>query len=1299
MLVYSVTMKRGRTEVTTKLNNYYQGGKDLVIFGNKQDGSAGLEIYRDAYGGMTMGPNSQIMDDIKNIQNLDLMQAYKGQSFLMPSKFIPASIINARNIPLISRFCAIWPTTELNFHVTREEWNQIEYTDVAEGGIPDEPTFSTWGWTTKLGKKKQSVTMSLNLAFDPQKGGMVLQKNLAVLASDAVLTLLKEIAYALYMTAWGNLTLEKMRATRVTLPLLYRAESSDFMIFALDQAKAFGRVNQIAAEIGATDVLMPSNSKEYLNHVKGESVNVNGSIISELDDNKKPLETNGPASIVTSGKGLDALNYFQMNPFATNSRLKEREDPSVTVLTLCNAYPCDPNVSLDNDVKCDAACSEALDTFLFHQTENNGEMRRIPRKELIRSCFMYDKKTGYPSHYVQTLKEKLNLSPKEPWSFREKDDINDEDLTYGYDNPHRYHIKPDPNLANMKEFRSEFFGLTWDPVSKRRKIPTLLGDFTLSAMPNELFLRNSKLAQLAFEKESSLKLEDGVMATLSLLERIRSEPITLEYNYALLDTNLVYLPVDYADKDKDKFFPTNEFGSLRLPGQSAYGPDPGNPSPPLGISSMLYPPYFDNGPGLYTLAKQANNAATQWGVAGDESRKVIRFLESFAKFLLRVTGHSEAIHESNLHPDTAKKIKDKVMAAVCLLIDLIGGRRTTIDIGIPGKFAKQKAGVKGAATSIMDQVYAALAKTSAAAIAGEIAKLTFIPPIKALRALASLNENAMLALKYNFVKYMKGEGDEKDRKNEELLFDLILDWTKDPVIITNEIISVVSAMAQGFYAEDVTRREEFLKTVKSQKLKALIDTWKTHTTLKTNFLIGQTTSSFRAALNNLPTTGTHATDGDATANTKNNTATLGKVKNVKVVGDYTKSPKFYLHTTMSSSNSLIEFYDATNNLWIVPSKEPIQKAIDTEAKKLKEMGFMHLGGLLKSFDGKMPETQSFTPLHSNRGNSTPMNTLLNFGAPFRSAPQETHQHGRWGVLPATAGGVAPYFYRAFKDIYFGPWAKRWEFSNSIQSLGLATLFRVFIQSLNHMDTHLKGVDYGLEWMNFLIFRPFIEFEAKSAIVMQTGPQTMLLPFSRPSLMMTIDERGELHVSSEFYTATVVAIPENIRMLYACMPHRWRGGKNTTPMDSPEQWDMENPYKPSMIIMPTPFTERNYKTPINMTNAPSFYKPGVDTDIHLRKYSSSEFYMTIFGNNETSVVEALHMTRTSYWKHIPVHHVGHIGPRTFPDRNTLELIDLPGHGGPGTDIRMNIPGAEKTWAGEAYYFPHVVPNVNIRKRHM
>lgn len=1267
-------MKRGHREVDTKLDNYYQGGKDLVTLGGGLGKNGLIEIYRDSFGGMMMGTNAQIMDDVKNMQNLDLTQAYQNQSFSMPSAFIPASMINARNIPLLAVFSSLWPTTELNFHIVREEWNQIEYTDVAEGGIPDEPTFSTWGWTQKLGKKKQSVTISLNLVLDPQKGNTVWQKNLAVLASDAVLTLLKEVAYTLYMTGWRNLVLENMRATQVTLPLLYQTEASDFMIFALDQSKGFGRIDAIADEIGANNVLMPSNAKEYLNHVKGESVNVNGSIISELDDNKRPMATTGPNSIVTSGGGNNSLNYFQMTPFAVNSRIKEREDPSITLMTICNVYPCDPNIRLDSDVRCTAACGEALDTILFHQTENNGEMRRIPRKELIRACFLFDPITGGPSVHVGNLMDKLNSESKTPWAFEGVSDINNERLDFGYDNPHNGYLKNDPNLRNLRQFRDEFFALTFDPITKKRRIPILEGDYTLSAKPNELFLRGAKLLSLAYEKESGLNLESEISNVHVLLENIRGTPITAQYNYALIDTNLVFLPKDYKGND----FPSNEYGSLRLPGQTSYD-----------INDMIYPPYFDNGPGLYTLSKQATMTGTQWQRAGLEARTAIRFLESFAKFLIRATGgQSEALDATNLN--NGLKIKDKTVSAVILLVQSIGGRTTSIDIGIPVTVIETSDDDinKGKNAAPLGDISKLIRDNDAGAIAGAISGAAYISPNDALKALSTLNSIAYTTTKGDFATYIEG-GWGNEREEIEQLINLILEWTKYPNVEQGEIIRIVSAITVDFFGKNQLDKAAYLKAAKSQKLKTFISDWKKSKNI--NFEIDGDKPLFFDALKN-KSVPIGSDQGDAIFSdirAENNKPFVNRER----TADYSLKPSRYLRTNMSSSDGLIEFNNRTGDLWIIPTQNSIQSVGDDEKDVLMKSGFYQMGGLFKSFDAVPKNQQSFTPRQST---TTSLNTLLNFGAPFINQPSET----RSPVPEITRDSKDTYnvVYNV-KTRYFGPWSTRWAFSNEIASLGIATIFRILIQLRNHIDTHLNLADYGVELMNFLIFRPFIEFEAKSVIIMNAGPHTMLTPFSRPNLMVTRDPRGEVHVSSEFYTATVVAIPENIRMLYACMPHRWRGGKNTTTMTHRDQWHMDNPDKPSLVIIPTPWTERKYKSPINMTNAPSSYRPGVDTEIYYRKHSSARFYETVFGERETGVIEALQMTRTNYWKHVPVHHVGHIGPRTFPDRNTLELIDLPGHGGPGTHIRMNIPGAEKTSNGEAYYYPHVVPNINVNKRHM
>jgi hypothetical protein len=1185
-------------------------------------------------------------------------------------------MINQRNVPLTSFFCALWPTDEFNFHIVREEWNQIEYTDVAEGGIPDEPTFSSWGWTQKLGKKKQRVTMSLNLVMDKQKGGQVWTKNLAVLASDAILTLLKEIAYAIYMTGWRNLALENMRATHATLPLLYATETEDFMIFALDPARGFGRIDQISDEINANGVLLPSNTREYLKHASiGVENNTEGSIIAELEGEKKAIPREGPRSLLTTNTGNGrALNYFQLTPFAVNSRLKEREDPSVTRMTLCNAYPCDPNISLDTDVTCEAGCADVLDTILFDQTENSGDMRHISRKELIRSCFMFGEDGG-PSQYIKNLETSLRNDKDIPWAFKNaRGDINEENLSYGYNNPHNLFIANEPKLEKLKHFREEFFGLTFDPVTGRRRIPKLEGDFTLSAKPNALFERNAKLLVKVYEKKYGMNLESGISLVEEVLDNIRSTPITENYNRAWIDTNLVYLKGNEKDGDK---FPTNEFGALRLPEQSIYD-----------ISEYTWPPYYDNGPGLYTLAREATRTATQWQAAGEKARQAIRALEPLAKFLMGAIGNSEALTDREVN-------MDKIQVAVSKLIELIGGRQTKVDVGIPLQTLEPKDAPKET-ISEFDKLLDNIEKQKLDEVIAALGPVNIVPD-RTIQALSSLNAEAYKEVKQLFVNHSRGKDTKEDREQMERLVNLILDYTKYPKVEVSAAVGLVSAIAVSFNKlKNVKEREDLLKEAENmQYLKGL----KTRLEKEHKIILSDNVPSFSTTLSERTARPDKSGKSDASLTfkipTKDN---LVKGDRRIMQANYSGGPIKYLRTNMTSSPNLVQYISRTDDLWVIPTQDRSEALLDKEKEVLSILGLYSLGGLMKSFDSPMKSTLDSSSSWSSSSrvsssSTTSLNNLLNFGAPV---PQPSYLKQQPVIKTGTDGLVS---IDSVKRRYFGPWRNRWDYSNKISSSAVATIFRVLIQAPNHIDTHLNLADYGCELMNFLIFRPFIEFEAKSVVVMNAGPQTMLQPFSRPNLMVTRDERGEVHVSSEFYTANVVAIPENIRMIYAAMPHRWIGGKNTVTMNDPDQWSMPNPDKPSLIVMPTPWTERNYKSPINMTNAPSAYRPGVDTNIHLRKYSSAKFYMSIFGNRETGTVEALHMTRTNYWKHIHIHHVAHIGPRTFPDRNTKKLIDLPGEGGPGTDLRMNMRGAEKTWAGRAYYFPHVVPNINVRERQM
>ena len=118
----------------------------------------------------------------------------------------------------------------------------------------------------------------------------------------------------------------------------------------------------------------------------------------------------------------------------------------------------------------------------------------------------------------------------------------------------------------------------------------------------------------------------------------------------------------------------------------------------------------------------------------------------------------------------------------------------------------------------------------------------------------------------------------------------------------------------------------------------------------------------------------------------------------------------------------------------------------------------------------------------------------------------------------------------------------------------------------------------------------------------------------------------------------------------------------------------------------------------MLNEETYLRPGIDLDNHYRKYSSWEFYQSIFSEKNTSMVEAMHAERQRYWQSVDISQVGHICCRTFLDEHSLERVEKEGVG-PGCDRRMNMPGAEKTWNGQSTYFPQRVSTYNQRVRAM
>ncbi len=1306
-------MKRGHTQTTTRKPDNFYGGKALVLAQDAtQGGHGGLqhELYRQMWGQLMTGDpqlNAKALDDVEYMQNIDLTRTYENRSFEVVGDAITALVHNEKNNFLITVVAPIFLTDELNFHSHRKEWNQIEYTRVSETGLGEETSFSQWNWTDKLERRKQEAKLSMELSLDNNYGATVWAENLAALASDALLTLMKEAAYAVYTIGYSNAVEDKIRQIPVDLSRLYRWEAQSFFCCAMGLDGFLQRIQDCGDTVPNYDtVIMPYKTSHRLREMTGESKPVDAVIVSmnpQTQEYERQLSA-GPQTVKTVSLGNKRVNFYEQSGFMVNTRDGTIEDPSVGRATLCQCLPPNHDVHAEDDVHGDCVrSSRSLDMIAFYQQKEVGEDRRIPFKEMVKNCFAYDPVTGKPSQYVRRLeKEKNNIDEKNraPYAFNAyknkgyvAEDINDEDQNYDYATPDAQALGHQQLLEEMTSWRHDCFLLTWDPAQGRYRIPQRIGDFHLSAMPHKWLLRAVRQLESGFSHASGISLSNALANLRELVDEINSEPFTVDYATALIDAQLPFLRPD------DRRYPTNEYGALRLP-SNADG----------ALSGMVFPPGYGFGGGIQTLAREATRAGSNWQEAGRRARAVVKDLEQVQSYLRQSLGKSDVTDDSYAaFPSGDSSLTGLVNAAL--------GRADTVYMGVPGSVTRgagddvtvrSGAGRVAAATGPQPLGTVLDALANAGDAGGVLAVLADpnmrILPNEGLRALLSLNPVAIERTKAELLAAIGGGGamSAERRGVYDSLFKVILamvpftgtfraDTTNLASALATEVVSLVAAGSTKEAGELLGKAHN--RKAMQEKGKE----WGQSAEFRPVFT-ADASDDIRAALKEAErrtTAGGETTVvGEARTVASARARAGGDARTVSFAeGDYSLPPRTYLQAPLAANESL-EALVARGFNWIVPSHPITDEAMgstedlarrDQEIKK----GRKNLQGL-----SRLNGAWAFHA--SARKSQTGGDMDVEGGSSYGGMRMDARAVGRGHMASASRLAPVDPDDEGVTDEFFGPWRERLRFASTLESDAQQMLFLALIQSRNTLDIHMRLADYGAQVMNVVLFRPWIECTAKSVVVMEAGTNTMLTAMSRAKAIVSKEDRGIFHIGSSFYTGTVRVNPGNIELIPLCDPDRFLGGKNHSFVTHPEQWSMENPLKPSIIALPVPVNERVYGPYVEMTNQQLYLRPGIDVDGHFCKYSSAEFYRSIFLRDRVDTVQAAHQQRTKYWSYVDVSHVGHVGPRSFIDARTGLQIDYNGHG-PGNDRRMNMPGAEKVWNGQASEFPQLVPSYMTRAR--
>jgi hypothetical protein len=892
----------------------------------------------------------------------------------------------------------------------------------------------------------------------------------------------------------------------------------------------------------------------------------------------------------------------------------------------------------------------------------------------------------------------------------------------------------------MTKFREEFVGLTWDEESRAYVIPKNVGSFHPRLLPNAWVDKDAEAIHKEINSVAGINSDANMRECIDLLDDIANTVPTHEYLKALQEAN-AHFNFDmngdligsvtpnrkaYPNTSKLTEWEHNEFGALRLPKKRG------------GITAT-YPWGFDSGPGLLTLAKEADNETSDWSEAGQRAKRVVRYLEVLEQAIDAYVGNSDAINPENTLPWF------HVEHSLATIVDHIRQYKKPVFLSLPNveassggpkEFANGDGDFSGfTPVSKLDKFIACLDRTKANDI---------LVDVETYKAGGGLEVAKIVDKLSTFVISTCGWDENKNESKTVGLVTIVtlstlanvkIALTKPTTEEKNEMLKDISASVDSYF----TGKGAVLKF---KKLLQESNVWSAY--YQTEVLENNKVSSFQSETANL----TNEQNGESYRQQSEKLATLeaerskallqGTPSAVKAADDkianlrktYSRTTRStvpssnagkyrYLRAPLVGSDKIIEYLRSLPSdvaplvLLADPGtlyETPVEK-YDSESyahtfapKAFNAPSHFTIDALPLSFGFKESSSKStqddfysessresdniFSSLKS-RPTSSFMSDIFSgtsaFGRTYDMDDNRSNISDRFRTRKslATFDPEAP----GSNNVHLHPWAVRLAYmKDRIKSPTRKFLFKAIISAPNELRTFQAPASLGQKLINIVLIRPFIEQRVSSILVLEAGPNTMLTPLGGFSLTNTKEERGILHTRMDFNTGLIKVNPGNIGMIYGCIPDSHIGGMKLDYMRDPRDFTAQNPYKPSLIAMLAPVSETEYDYPVHLTGLSTYNRNDIML-AHLRKASFCQFFEHVFDSNTLNWIEGMNETRTSHGHHVQVSLNAWKGPCGFRDyTETSHKIKWVNGTGPRGSLDMNSGNAFATHNGKATYFP-------------
>lgn len=1273
------------------------------------------EDVRACFGAMWCVPGRAPPDpklcDEEYKQCLNRNVRYDGITNEIISKIMTGAMKNAKNLWVLTVMMPSFTTSQKHWFTKHREWNALPWTQKQEGGTENQPTYSEWDTEDNMGPKvSQSVTISVDLARDPNFGLQTWLENLSELNKNLANTLMRACIEEVRDIAYCNMTRDHEGV--FSAERLFAQEAFSTFICANDPNAFYDLLRKMTSEHdGLRLCVMPQLGMRFTRDMSASgSPQPMEAMTLAYNAGARRLEKRARPSVMSTASYRMAsgewLHMKEVSNMVVNSKDKTPWAPLSTVMTVAQFF--EPNTRLGADDRITSTQAGSLDMWITHQTKTRVEIRKLRFRDLLRNCFFFDAKTGKVSKYVLAYCAQLNSEKQldgPPAQWRQgSTNVNDDDGDYDVpDQEAKRHVG---SLTAMKTFRALSIVAVWDAAQRLYRPAALLGDFLKSQLPHRWVMPAVHSLALRFHEETGLHAATAFAKLKTLRNNIMRTPITAAYLRELINANMLAIVRNGARTDNGlREFQPDANGSLRLPSNREGG-----------LTGMKYLPFFWSGAALLSVRDYQLGPESQFYEFWLETREALAPVDLMIDFLRKYLPGTEVVDP--------KRAKSWFLEK--------NAHQTFIDTAFPGGvpvfLGEPTAATFGEGTAAQpskvfsDRLVTLLTGTSAAkrASVADVTTGDLIAAIEAgavvdasIEALACLNFRVADAVKKDLL--LVGTGrigdsarDQAYRAAVDKLCKFVLTTCGWPKISDNQETNrrIVSAVAAQFFAvlktaeglgEDqalatIAQAQEYVtKLMTARGFKAeqaglvASDAYKMDDgALADQLLVAVDTASRSSATLANRSAAQRRTDAETRATTAPSVDYFE--------GAYAAPPTRYLRSPLYASPKLLEFIRETGNAWALPADplsnytSPDFRALERTTSVKRENKTVDLQAQLVGFEGRLAALSSATPQEDDeqQGGYTPKSTaldrrhrkptaagLFSFGAAAADLDDED-AYPRAECAPKSSGGGGAE--QVMRDHYFGPWEYRMSEVACIADDWERVLATALYLAPNELAVHLGLADCDASVINVVPVRPFVKYQVSSPLLMGYGPDVL----GKPMTPVDVDiskNRDSFEVKAAIEHGCIGVGTDKIHMLYGAIPEEYLGGKNLDFITAPAQYAEPDPNKPGIVAMPTPKGETNYEGTIHLLNrATTRVVRRQDKPQPLAKWSAAGFFESVFTRDAVQTIESRHAERTHYKNPTPVAHVAHKGPRIIFDPNTRQEVKLQGFG-PANSSRMNEPGAE------------------------